>query len=67
MIHKKAPYKKIMAGPFHILTLRLDPETYTEVMDYAKSRDLSRSEALRDLVDWGLETAREIKDARSGK
>jgi hypothetical protein len=39
-----------------LLWARIDPETHEEVMTYARKHYISRAEAIRQLVEFGLET-----------
>lgn len=46
------------------LWCRIDPETHNEVLIYAKKEYISRAEAVRRLIEWGLET---LKDEASSR
>ena len=36
------------------ITVHIDPETHEEVLKHAKKHGQFRSEALRELIEWGL-------------
>lgn len=40
------------------ITLRLDPDTLAQVMVLAKRLKQTRTQTVRDLVEWGLESVR---------
>lgn len=42
-------------------TLRLDPDTYAEVVARARAAGRNRIEIIRDLIEWGLEAVAEAE------
>lgn len=54
VIRKKKARGRPATGQDPLIALRMPPETITALDTWAEKQGLSRSEAVRQLVEWGL-------------
>lgn len=54
MSYPHRPTQGSTKGAYTRIVVALDPETFADVVDRAKRKNISTTEQLRQLVEWGL-------------